>query len=78
MEWVGSQQEQSCVRTNARSPPSLVGFQLLAPQESFCALCPVTNSWCSRPSSLLASEGLSGDIRFMLVEILSQWFPEGK
>ena len=38
---------------------------------------PVTSNWCARPGSLLASEGLSGDIRFVLVEILSQRLPEG-
>lgn len=37
----------------------------------------VTSNWCRRPGSLLASGGLSGDIRLTLVDILSQWLPEG-
>lgn len=40
------------------------------------AVYPVTNDWCPPPGSLLAIEGLSGDIRLMLVEILSQWLPK--
>lgn len=77
VEWVGSTGAKLCqdkctlpVSSSCLSAGCTTG---VCPR----AVCPVTSNWCAQPESLLASESLSGEIRFMLVKSLSQWLPEG-